>query len=379
MKDQMLWISFNWLLISYVITYGCAEMLSDVLDAFDYSFWQLWLKTAGRHFLICNGLLWCANKSRQLDEWSCSAYLVLLSCSAVLKANTIRDQPGKEWEKLQRARGFSACRSALLSAPRQGEPGSRDLGRDKAEVPISQWSKERQIRSLLHCWGQTPAHQPQGYSCVIPGRPAHTNRISLHTQPANGPPGTHFSLRAHLGMPEPTLWHALISWQSSSLFNRKCFPILLTPNDTLFYKCRLPLIAPWQKERQTPPFPSKDCHLINRQVSLRIYSPALSFSLYSVTEACEGLFHLSVHFNNCISANLLLCQRFTSWIYLSWTMERAVNLMSSAHLTSHSLPGSWSQCLCCRWLHSRAIPMLAPSPVSSLIQLSYLSYRHDQR
>lgn len=96
----MLWISFNWLLISYVITYGCAEMLSDVLDAFDYSFWQLGLKTAGRHFLICNGLPWCANKNRQLDKWS-SACLVLLSCSAVLKANTFRDQPEKEWENLQ--------------------------------------------------------------------------------------------------------------------------------------------------------------------------------------------------------------------------------------------------------------------------------------
>lgn len=47
MKDQMLWISFNWLLISYVITYGCAEMLLDVLDAFDYSCWQLGLKNSG--------------------------------------------------------------------------------------------------------------------------------------------------------------------------------------------------------------------------------------------------------------------------------------------------------------------------------------------
>lgn len=137
-KDQMLWISFNWLLISYVITYGCAEMLSDVLDASDYSFWQLGLKTAGRHFLICNGLPWCASKNCRLDEWSCSARLVLLSCSAVVKANIIRDQAGKEREKLQRARGFSACRSALLSAPRQGEPGSRDLATDKAGVPISQ-------------------------------------------------------------------------------------------------------------------------------------------------------------------------------------------------------------------------------------------------
>lgn len=104
----MLWIGFNWLLISYVITYGCAEMLSDILDAFDYSFWQLGLKTAGRHFLICNGLPWCANKTRWLDEWSCSAHPVLLRCSAILKANTIRGQPGKEREKLQKARGFSA-------------------------------------------------------------------------------------------------------------------------------------------------------------------------------------------------------------------------------------------------------------------------------
>lgn len=148
MKDQMLWISFNWLLISYAITYGCAEMLSDVLDAFDYSFWQLGLKTAGRHFLICNGLPWCANKNRQLDEWS-SAYLMLLSCSAVLKANTIRDQPGKEQEKLQKAEGFSACRSALLSAPRHGEPGSRDVGMDKAKVPIRQGS--RRGRSDYFC------------------------------------------------------------------------------------------------------------------------------------------------------------------------------------------------------------------------------------
>jgi len=76
MKDQMLWISFNWLLISYVITYGCAEMPSDILDAFDYSCWQLGLKTVGTHFLICNGLPWCANKNRWQDEWSCSACLL---------------------------------------------------------------------------------------------------------------------------------------------------------------------------------------------------------------------------------------------------------------------------------------------------------------
>lgn len=76
MKDQMLWISFNWLLISYVITYGCAEMPSDVLDAFDYTCWQLGLKTAGTHFLICNGLPWCANKNRWQDEWSCFACLL---------------------------------------------------------------------------------------------------------------------------------------------------------------------------------------------------------------------------------------------------------------------------------------------------------------
>lgn len=49
-----------------------------------------------------------------------------------------------------------------------------------------------------------PASQP---ACVIPSRPAHTDPLgtALRTQPANGPPGTRFSLGAHLGMPEPTL------------------------------------------------------------------------------------------------------------------------------------------------------------------------------
>lgn len=132
-------------------------------------------------------------------------------------------------------------------------------------------SDPRRGRSDCFCIAEdnSPACQPQGYP-VWSQAGQHTQTTALCTQPANGPPGTCFSLRAHLGMPEPTLWHALISWQSSSLSNRRCFPVLLTPNDTLFYKCRLPLIAPWQGERQTPPFLSKDCHLINRQVSLRI-------------------------------------------------------------------------------------------------------------
>jgi len=95
--------------------------------------------------------------------------------------------------------------------------------------------------------------------------------------------------------PKPRLWHALISWQSYSLFNRRLFPVLLTPNDTLIYKHRLSLIAPWQNERQTPPSPSKDCQLINRQVSLRIYSPALSCqSLYSVAQAHSTYLYISI-------------------------------------------------------------------------------------
>lgn len=137
-------------------------------------------------------------------------------------------------------------------------------------------------------------------------------------------------------------WHALIIWQSSSWYNRRCFPVLLTPNVILIYQRWLSLIAPWQRKRQTPPSPSKDCHLINRQVSLRIYSPALScYSPYSVTQACEGSLHLSLHFNNRISANPSLWQLsgFTSQA----PMEKAVNQMNSPHLTFPSLPGCWSQ------------------------------------
>lgn len=82
MKDQILRISFNWLLISYVITYGCAEMPSDILAAFDYSCWQLGLKPAGTHFLIRNGLPRCASENRWQDEWSCFAPLLCYSAAA---------------------------------------------------------------------------------------------------------------------------------------------------------------------------------------------------------------------------------------------------------------------------------------------------------
>lgn len=131
MKDQTLWISFNWLLISYVITYSCAEMPSDVLDAFDYSCWQLGLKTVGTHFLICNGLPWCANKNRWQDEWSWFACLLCYWAAAqLLLWRHLPWGTSCQWkrEKLQRAWGFTACKSTLLSAPRQGESREQGLG-----------------------------------------------------------------------------------------------------------------------------------------------------------------------------------------------------------------------------------------------------------
>lgn len=201
----MLWIGFNWLLISYVITYGCAEMLSDVLDAFDYSFWQLGLKTAGRHFLICNGLPWRANKTRWLDEWSCSAHPVLLRCSAILKANTMRASQGKSGKNFKEHEDLVLPEVPCCQHQGRVSQGTGTWAQTKQKCPSV--SDPRRGRSDYIAGDKPPACQPQGLPCVILSRPAHRNPITtaLCTQPANGPPGTCFSLRAHLGMPEPTL------------------------------------------------------------------------------------------------------------------------------------------------------------------------------
>lgn len=161
-KDQMLWIGFNWLLISYVITYGCAEMLSDVLDAFDYSFWQLGLKTAGRHFLICNGLPWRANKTRWLDEWSCSAHPVLLRCSAILKANTMRASQGKSGKNFKEHEDLVLPEVPCCQHQGRVSQGTGTWAQTKQKCPSV--SDPRRGRSDYFCIAgdNPPACQPQG-------------------------------------------------------------------------------------------------------------------------------------------------------------------------------------------------------------------------